>query len=176
MQMFQDYPFGVGYKNYQYVSPRYLDPSYLTAGKRSSHNSFFAVLCDLGVLGFVPWAAAIILSLIALRRVRKRANWGDSQPLAVYAMALEIGLYGWLATGLTDDTSGLDPVYWFMALAVVVTRLSHQHSKESTSTDTIEDPGMSLEDAAVGSAGTCSAPAHHNCTLGSERWGLTISL
>ena len=122
-QMFQDHPFGVGYKNYQYVSPRYLDEIYLTEGKRSSHNSFFAVLCDMGFLGFVPWIWAVALALLKLRSVRRASDPAAPRPVEIYAMGVEIGLYGWLVTGLFGDNSGLDPAYWFLVVAVIMYRL-----------------------------------------------------
>jgi hypothetical protein len=129
-RIFEDHPLGVGYKNYQYVSPQYVDASFLTEGKRSSHNSFFAILCDLGVVGFAIWIGAIGMSLRTLRQVRKRLDWRQPDPVGLYAVAAEVGLYGWLSTGLTGDQSGLDPAYWFMALAVILMRLSHQRSRE----------------------------------------------
>jgi hypothetical protein len=132
-RMFLDYPLGVGYKNYQYVSPRYLDAGSLTEGKRSSHNSFFAVLCDLGIVGFTLWGLAIGITLVTLRKVRKNFDWSASKPVEVAAMGLEIGLYGWLVTGLFGDQSGLDPAYWFMALAVVFCRLSSRKTAEPAS-------------------------------------------
>ena len=134
-RMFLDHPLGVGYKNYQYVSPRYLDPGYLTEGKRSSHNSFFAVLCDLGIVGFTIWCLAIGSTLVTLRKVRKNFNWAALKPFEVAAMGLEVGMYGWLVTGLFGDQSGLDPAYWFMALAVIIRRLSQQSTANTVSLD-----------------------------------------
>ena len=132
--MFLDHPMGVGYKNYKYVSPEYLDPGFLTEGTRAAHNSFFAVLCDLGVFGFMVWMMAIGTALVKLRQVGRAAGRANSsRRLAAYAMGVEIGLYGWLVTGLFGDQSGLDPPYWFLALAVVLVRLSHVETGDDRS-------------------------------------------
>ena len=60
-----------------------------------------------------------------LRRLRKAAKHGDLS-FAPYALGLEIGLYGWLIDGLFQGDQEADPAYWFMVLAIVMTRLYHQ--------------------------------------------------
>jgi hypothetical protein len=147
LKMFQDYPLGVGYQNYQYVSPRYLDAGYLTEGRRSSHNSFFAVLCDTGVEGFIFWISAMTMALLTLRSIRKNADTTDPRPVEVYAMAVEVGLYGWLATGLFGDQSRLDPAYWFLGATVVLARLAANEPEDAGPRDDADisaDPNASL--------------------------------
>jgi hypothetical protein len=144
-QMFQDHPFGVGYQNYQYVSPRYLPESYLTEGRRSSHNSCFTVLCELGIQGFVPWALAIIIALSTLRRIRKNSNRQYLTPLEQYAVAVEIGLYAWLVTGLFGDQSNLDPAYWLLALSVILFRLTQHAAAAEAAVSTFLDEVQPVE-------------------------------
>jgi O-antigen ligase len=138
-QIFQDYPLGVGYKNYQYVSPRYLPAESLTEGRRSSHNSYFTVLCEMGVQGFVPWSGAILIALFKLRRIRKTSDPKNLRPAEYSAVAIEIGLYAWLVTGLFGDQSNLDPAYWFLALTVVLVRLT-QSTRHAASADDVDAP------------------------------------
>jgi O-antigen ligase len=128
MRMFLDYPMGVGYRNYRLVSPRYLDPIYLDNGKRSAHNSFFTPLCETGVLGFLAWFTAFGGSAWILRRIRRQADRSRPLSIEVYAMGLEIGLYGWFAAGMFHDLHNVDPAYWFVAVTVAMVRL-HARAK-----------------------------------------------
>lgn len=41
-------------------------------------------------------------------------------------MGIELGYYGWLMGGITMAEHEVDPAYWFVAFAVVLTRLHHQ--------------------------------------------------
>ena len=139
LRMLEDHPFGVGYKNYQFVSPRYLDSSMLTEGRRSAHNSYFAVLCEPGPGAFIPWVFAIGLSILTLRRVRKAVRTEETKILGVYAASFEIGLYGWLTAGFFHDVHDVDPVYWIMGLAVLLPRLLAA-AQQSTGGDTCTTP------------------------------------
>ena len=125
-RIFVDYPMGVGYHNYAYVSPQYLPPEFLTHGRRSAHNSFYATLCDTGVLGFAFWMWAFVGAAFQLRRIRKTADPRQPDSSAVYAMGLEIGIYGWLAGGMFQADHEVDVAYWFVAFAVILTRLHAQ--------------------------------------------------
>jgi O-antigen ligase len=124
LAMLSDYPFGVGYRNYPDVSPRYLGAESLSEGRRSAHNSFFAVACETGIPGFALWMAAIVSALLMLRRVRKGMDHRAPTFVAVTALALETGLYGWLVGGLFQDYHEVDPAYWFVVFAIVLTRLN----------------------------------------------------
>jgi hypothetical protein len=122
-QMLLDHPFGVGYWNYRYVSPRYLDDDYLTEGTRSAHNSFFSVACETGLQGFAAWSVAFLGTTWMLRRLWKRRGGGPITRLPLLALGLELGLCGWLWGGLTQGDQETDPAYWFVAFAVILARL-----------------------------------------------------
>jgi O-antigen ligase len=130
IRMFLDYPMGVGYRNYRNVSPRYLDAGYLTNGKRSAHNSFFTVLCETGILGLLAWFTAFGGAAWTLRRIRRKADRSRPHRIEVYAMGLEIGLYGWFAAGIFHDIHNVDPAYWFVAISVAIARLRAQSQSE----------------------------------------------
>jgi O-antigen ligase len=123
LRILSDYPLGVGYRNYPDVSPRYLPHELLTDGRRSAHNSFFSVACETGIPGFLVWISAFGTALLLLRRVRK-AKRSDEMSLGAYALGMEVGLYGWLICGLFQAEHEVDPAYWFVAFAVVLTRLN----------------------------------------------------
>ena len=149
-RMFLDYPFGVGYRNYMYVSPRYLPDEVLTTVDdrrlRSAHNSYAEILCDTGIQGFIPWIASFVSAVFLLRRVRRQPGSEGISAIQVYAMAFEVGLYGWAAGGLTQDYQEVDPAYWFVGFAVVLAKLY----RRSTSLEAEEPEGV--EELAV--AGT----------------------
>jgi hypothetical protein len=130
LQMLLDYPMGVGYRNYPDVSPRYLPPEILTDGRRSAHNSFFSIACETGFLGFGVWISAFIGAILLCRRIRKKASFAHLTKIDIYAMGIEIGLYGWFLGGLTEADHEVDPAYWFVALAIVLTRLQFQRLHE----------------------------------------------
>jgi len=129
-RMFLDHPIlGVGYRNYPYISPMYLDSNFLTEGKRSAHNSYFTVLCETGIAGFVPWISAFLGAAWLLRRIRKQIDMQRLTKVEIYAMGFEVGLYGWLSGGCFQAHHEVDPAYWFVGFAVVLTRL-HQMRQE----------------------------------------------
>jgi hypothetical protein len=86
----------------------------------------------MGIEGFIPWILAIMIALLCLRRIRKNARGRPWTAPEYYAIAIEIGLYSWLAIGFFDDESNLDPAYWFLALAVILVRVTQGASTEQT--------------------------------------------
>jgi O-antigen ligase len=129
IRMFLDYPMGVGYRNYPDVSPRYLPKDLLTGGRRSAHNSFFAILCETGIFGFIPWICAFGGAIWLMRRLRRSRDGGNLDNLAMYALGIELGLYGWMVGGLFHAMHEVDPAYWFVGFAVVLTRLQGQRAE-----------------------------------------------
>ena len=153
VQMFMDHPLGVGYRNYMYVSPRYLGNELLTdvGGERlrSPHNSYFEILCDTGIEGFVVWIAVFIGAVLVLRSVRRRENSGNITPLQAYAIAFEIGLFGWAIGGWTQDYQEVDPAYWFVGFAVVLIRLRRQAAASADlSEEAVDDNAVAVSVAA----------------------------
>jgi len=124
MRMLIDHPLGIGYRNYAYFSHFYLDSKWLLDGARAAHNSFFSIACETGVPGFFFWGFAFVGAIYYLRKTRKGSPAGS--PLAHYALALEIGLYGWLVGGWAQNDHEVDPAYWFVALSIILIRLHRQ--------------------------------------------------
>jgi O-antigen ligase len=121
-RMFMDHPLGVGYRNYPFIAQQYLPVQMLTVGNtRAAHNIYFSILCETGVIGFIAWMGAFIGATRLLRRLRKVREGGGMIPM--YALGLEIGIYGWFVDGCFMGDHELDPAYWFVALAIIMTRL-----------------------------------------------------
>ncbi|OYP33022.1 O-antigen ligase family protein [Rhodopirellula sp. MGV] len=124
MKMFADYPWGVGYRNYPQISPRYLTDRWLTdGGQRAAHNTFFTVLCELGIVGFSLLMGAVGYALWLLRRVRKLTNMKQVTEFEAFAMSIEVGLIGWLVGGLFHSDHEVDPIYWSLALTPAIVRI-----------------------------------------------------
>jgi hypothetical protein len=155
LRMLLDHPMGVGYRNYPDVSPRYLPAWILTDGRRSAHNSFFSIACETGFLGFGVWISAFIGAIFLCRRIRKKANFAHLTKVDIYAMGIEIGLYGWFLGGLTEADHEVDPAYWFVALAIILTRLQFQRlcDMEAESEERIEVDGEIAEQVSALEAG-----------------------
>jgi O-antigen ligase len=128
-RMFLDHPIlGVGYRNYIFMAHLYLPEAYLTDGHmRAAHNSFFTVLCETGLFGFIAWIGGLGMSVVLLRRIRKGRDGGPKDNVvALYALGMEVGLYGWMINGCFVSEHEVDPAYWFMALAIAMVRVQHQ--------------------------------------------------
>ncbi|HLN03595.1 MAG TPA: O-antigen ligase family protein [Bryobacteraceae bacterium] len=139
LRMFLDHPLGVGYRNFPGMSPLYVPPQLLepTTHTRAAHDSFLTILCETGIFGFASWTFAFFGAAWLLRRIRKKADPRNLTPVEIYAMGLELGLYGWMVVGIFHNMQEVDPPYWFVALAVVLTRLHdlQRHEEESPDRD-----------------------------------------
>lgn len=127
LKIIREFPFGVGYRNYPWVSPRYLDASYLTQGTRAAHNTFFTVACETGLLGLALFLAAFGAAMLIVRRIRRSSDSKCPTEIQVFSMGMEIGLLGWGVGGLFHSDHEVDPAFWFIGLAVAMARVAaHQ--------------------------------------------------
>jgi hypothetical protein len=135
LQMFSDHPIGVGYDNYSLVSYRYLDPSFVQRDRsgratKAGHNSFTMVACETGVFGIALYLLSFGGAWWLLRMVRKRSREGSISEIEAFAMGLEIGLIGWAAGGMFHSDHEMDPAFWAVGFAVVLTRLQYWQQEE----------------------------------------------
>lgn len=135
LRMFLDHPLGVGYRNFPAMSPQYVPEQYLeaTTHTRAAHDSYLTILCETGIFGFASWMFAFCGAAWLARRVRKKADWRHLTSVEIYAMGLELGLYGWMVVGIFHNMQEVDPAYWFVALAVVLVRLHGRQMREERS-------------------------------------------
>ena len=123
-QMFLDHPFGAGYRGNVELSPRYIDRKWLTEGRRAAHNTFLAVLVDMGAPGFLllltllGWSLA---RLVALKRLDKK---GLSPALGTYRGAIAAGLVAYIVAGQFGNFVTAEVSIWLLAMTAVLDSLS----------------------------------------------------
>jgi len=135
MRMFAEHPFGVGYRNYPYMSKFYLSAEWLNLeGHRSAHNGFLNILTETGFVGFITWTSGFLGAVVVLNKLRKSRDatgkGAGGSLIPVYAYGMQLGLCGWFVCNLTQADHEVDPAYWFVALAVVMTRLYAMRLRE----------------------------------------------
>jgi O-antigen ligase len=143
LEMLKDYPMGVGYRNYPDVSPRYLSGEMLTGGRRSAHNSYFSIVCETGIIGFIVWISAFVGALALCLRIRKGIDFANVRPIDTYALAIIVGLLGWIAGGCFQADHEVDPAYWFVGFSIILMRLHR------TAECNPEDDNLTTQDAAL---------------------------
>lgn len=116
---------GVGPQNFRW---HYLDFEYRSMPgrfmeKRDLHNMYLSVPVETGLVGFVCFAAMLMLAVRGLTRVRRRG--GDTE-LSVYAEALEFS-FGLLLVAAAFGALETSKFLWiFLGLAVAIDRISRE--------------------------------------------------
>ncbi|HEY4190495.1 MAG TPA: O-antigen ligase family protein [Candidatus Limnocylindrales bacterium] len=101
--------FGVGFGQYEYVSPRFVGNSFAT----SAHNQYLKIFAEQGLLGAAVYAAAAVALLLAMLRSASRWRQTSIAMLAVFAVS---GLF--LEPLTTFQTSGVMSLMLGVVLAV----------------------------------------------------------
>lgn len=126
VEMFFNYPLGIGWRGTAVLSPLYMDEQWLTAGgpddslARSSHNTFLTALAEQGIVGgliyftLVSW---VLLSILRIRRMRKLSIDPD---LTTMAAALCGAIIAILVSGITADYLTKEVQFWLYAGLVSV--------------------------------------------------------
>ena len=126
----KDYPVtGAGFE-FEY-SPdedrwmRYASEKYTWALQRSSsaHSIYFQVLGQHGFVVLLLFLALLFGALLSLNRIKKRAmENADSTWVASYAIALQVGLIGYMVSGAFLSSAYFDLVWLFLALTAILAR------------------------------------------------------
>lgn len=121
LRMSSDYPFGVGHRGNEVLSPKYMSESLLTdkAGSRvrSAHNTELAILVDHGWIGLVLIALfhfRLFRTLLRLRKIPKDALPQDLRALTA-ALACSVVLY-WANSQFANFTKA-EVLIWIAATA-----------------------------------------------------------
>jgi hypothetical protein len=130
LRMFAEYPFGSGHKGTAVLSPRFLDPKWLTlrpgedesAAARASHNTFLTVLVEQGIPGVVIFLGLVSWGALAVVRLR-RALRSDPSRQTAYGGAPAAALAVVLVAGMFTDYLMAEVQVWMLALLAAHRRL-----------------------------------------------------
>jgi hypothetical protein len=121
LQMFLDYPLGVGHRGNDILSPRYLPPALLTqrdgVAVRSAHNTIMAVLVDHGFIGIVLFALFHISIARSLMRIKFRSSANVAGEFGAYAAALAVSLVIYWGNSQFANFTKAEVVIWIAVLA-----------------------------------------------------------
>ena len=126
-EMLADYPLGVGKGHYSPMSPQYVPESRLEGktGMRDSHNTYYKVLCEIGIPGFILWLSVFALTWLAFRKIRVAAKKKKQAMtyLEMHTFGFEAAILGIVLPLYTHNMQDLDTLYWFVGFGVIVTNL-----------------------------------------------------
>jgi len=135
MAMFADNPmWGVGPGCSLVAYPLYV-PKEAHCGCQDQlviHNAFIQVLSEMGLLGFIPFAGFIGLTMFQLRSIEKSGR-SDGR-ITAYAGALNLALTGFVACGLSGGFAYSWFPYILTALAMAAKRVAESEAGESCRT------------------------------------------
>jgi O-antigen ligase len=121
-RMALDHPFGAGHQGNEVISPDYIDPEWLTDGRRSAHNTWMAVLVDQGIPGLVLYAG---LYLWVVRLFLRRPVTLGRLPVSVSGCwaAAGAGVAAFLASGQFMNLFKTEVVLWLIAVTPAIETL-----------------------------------------------------
>lgn len=124
LEMFIDYPMGIGWRGTAVLSPQYMDQQWLTRDEsgslaRSSHNTFLTALTEQGIPGAIIYSGLLLWVAAAVFRLRRLSKATDAE-LATLGAALLGAVVVVLVTGLTADNLTKEVQFWLYAGLVSV--------------------------------------------------------
>ena len=136
--MIADHPLGTGGQGFWWLSPEYAADLVNTLGeRRDPHNTYVLVASEWGIIGLCLFVGYYAWCWKLLREVKKRAEGGD---IWYYrAVALQLGLLGFLIAATFVDRLYAEAGYWLGAFAVSLNRLQ-THKLAATAEAKEPDP------------------------------------
>ena len=133
VEMFKDYPMGVGHQGTTYLSRQYLDEQWLTRdGWRSSHNTIMSVLVDQGVPGIVLFGILGLSVARQLREMKRLDKSGISQDLGLLRVMVGTALVSAAGAGMFADFLKAEVQIWCLVLLVIIGELSRRELKKTS--------------------------------------------
>lgn len=129
--MVREFPLGVGWDNYRYVSRRYLGTMAEYRLGTAPHNSFYAVLTENGWPGLVLWALAMGWTWLRLARLSLKLPHGSLG--AVLARGLAVGALAIAPSMWTHSENQTDCLYWVVGFGII---LHHMCTESAEQTET----------------------------------------
>ena len=127
-KMFRANPLGCGHMCTTVLSPGYLEEHRLSAGARSSHNTFMTMLVDHGIPGGVFYVALLAWVVRSLRKVARNVRGQEGiLPIALPAVAAALGAI--FIGDLFVQYPKFEARVWFVSLLMVLLHLSAKNTK-----------------------------------------------
>jgi len=125
LEMFVDYPLGVGHQgtailSTEYIAAEWLDP---TVNARSSHNTILTILVDQGIPGIILFAILAILIIRMLRSLKFLDHAGLPFRLGIYRAMLGGVLVTIIGAGMFAQYLKAEVLIWSLALLAILWRL-----------------------------------------------------
>ncbi len=125
LAMFEDRPlFGIGPGCSMFAYPFYVPPEAHCGCEQQLvvHNTFIQVLSETGVLGFLPLMLLLGFSIVHARQLQNGA-------VGVYAVALEVALWGFAVCSLSGGFTYSWWPYIFIALVMALKHIAASNMK-----------------------------------------------
>ncbi len=130
----KDYPFGAGGGGFEYLSPIYI-PHIVEAHageRRSVHSTYFVVLTDFGIQGFIFLMGFILSTFYELYDIRKKApNTEEGRKIWLHSVALTLGFIGVLTAGAFTSRLIAEVLYWLPAFSAALKNLQVIESEKT---------------------------------------------
>jgi probable O-glycosylation ligase (exosortase A-associated) len=126
-KMFLDNPIiGVGGKNYYVLAHKYVEHP------RVTHNTFFQILSEEGIIGITTF---LLLFFITLKKLSALTKWEGQyekpQYIPHYAMIAKISIMGLLVVCMFQNKAEHEFLYWPIAVAAALTAQARRWETES---------------------------------------------
>ena len=109
--------------HYEYAQRPQFDP--IAMGIHDAHSTYFTMLAETGLPGFLLFVGIIVGTLRGARRARAASVVTDGTRKALFY--LESGLYGYLIAGIWGSYGALAPTYLYIAIILVVAHLVREN-------------------------------------------------
>lgn len=120
-----DYPFGLGTRGFELVSPRYIRQEVATGRSRnkSVHSSWFEVLTEIGYIGFLIFIALMFSCYRCLRKVRYYLKSQGDIDQYFKVIAIQCSLVSYLVCATFMNRYRAEILYWIILFVAVAYNL-----------------------------------------------------
>jgi len=147
IRMFITHPiFGVGLGNEIRYFIQYIPPANLMIEKLTTHNTYFQILADTGILGIVPFVL-VIKNIFSNLSIARHTFVQQDQMLHKLSIGLTAGLLGYLAGHFFLSHMGWRQMFWIVVgLSVVLKELamSKPQQEEEEAVEEVSETKQSI--------------------------------